>query len=108
MVAAALVAGAQAMMARRLQWILVAALGCVGLGAASNDDARIVGRTLLLASTSSGGLRCRALRLRGRWPRRRRSRCSSEPGRVAKSLEAKMAGDVWGLRRRRRRRRNGR
>jgi hypothetical protein len=30
-------------MTRRLQWIAVAALGCIGLGDASSDDPRIVG-----------------------------------------------------------------
>ena len=43
MVAAALGAGAGAVMTRRLQWIAVAAVGCVGLGDVSGDDARVVG-----------------------------------------------------------------
>ena len=39
---AALRAGAGAMIARQLQWIAVAAVGCVGLGDVSGDEARVV------------------------------------------------------------------
>jgi hypothetical protein len=42
MVAAALVAGAQAMMAPWVQTIAAAAFGCFGVGDGSSDDTRIV------------------------------------------------------------------
>jgi hypothetical protein len=54
------------MMALPLQWIAVAALGCVGVDDVSGDDARLLGPEAAYRTRSSGGQHCRLSKRFGR------------------------------------------
>jgi hypothetical protein len=86
-------------MTRRLQWIAVAAVGCVGLGDVSGDDARSWGQTSPPSCRSNGGQRCHGLERRGLCCCRQRCGRSSNRARGVKLARTKMAGDT-SLRRR--------